>query len=636
MDVRLPDGTIIRGVPDGTSKQDVLAFARSNGVNVDRQAPQEQTAQRRDPMSGVSDGLRLATPAGLASALFSEDGRQSMVDAGAGMVRGAGSIGATGLRLAGIDSADENRARRSDMNAGLRTLGADPDSFAFGMGKLGTEVGGTWAIPGMAGRAVARALPRLGQAISSGGFNAGRAAPGMMGAAANMGTRIAGGAAGGAMMAGAIDPESAGTGALIGGLLPPVARVAGVAGQTIGNVFSKKTAADSAARKVASVLGDDAGQTVADLQTYYPKGAENIPLSAAAITQSPKLAQLERGSRLHAPDAWYGFDKSQAKASYDNVLKATQEAELLADRAAQRGENWRDAWEKASSAMKPRIWQRRMTQFGADMETALRAPESSNPSVRAVLQEINSEFDRLGPNFGIGNLQQMRANLQGKQVMTPGDAFKSAPRDSPAIISLKKEMDDILNAVTGGKWQKVIEGYAKDSGSLHAAKAAQKVRNAYTDAETARVLGPVIGSDSPLVTAANLTRAMNSARVPQTNSLALSGPANQRLEATLAALRRQGIVQEVKRTSTAGGGSATTGNDIAAGIVSGAGGHHPGLLMQAISLARRAGAGRTDDAMAGLLSNPDELQRVLGLLNQPYKQGLLSQGASRLPLLSAQ
>jgi hypothetical protein len=101
-----------------------------------------------------------------------------------------------------------------------------------------------------------------------------------------------------------------------------------------------------------------------------------------------------------------------------------------------------------------------MTQFGEDLRQAELSPDSSNPAVRGVIDAINAEMDRLGPNFGLGHLQQMRANLNGKVNPMAPDAFKSAPRDNPAIISLKQEMDDILNTATGGKWQSVIDGYA--------------------------------------------------------------------------------------------------------------------------------------------------------------------------------
>ena len=616
MDVKLPDGTIIRGVPDGTTKEQLAAKLRANGYNIDE--PQEKGVVQK-----VAEGAR---------------------DFGAGMVRGAGSIGATILApvdmakdaLAGKGlSLESNRQRRADMDAALSDLtGADTESLAYGGGKLLTEIAGTLPVGGVVGGAVGKVTPRLGNAITSGGLSTGvRAAPGMVPAAADLGIRATGGAISGGLTAGLINPADAAAGAGIGAAIPVVTKAAGVAGQAVGNVLSPRMARNNAANKLAAVVGDDAGQVISDIQTYYPKGAENIPVSAAAVTKNPSLAQAEQGSRLRNSPQWHEFDVRQSKAAYDNVLQATKEADELGARAGARQENWQKAWEAATEAQKPRVWQRRMTQFGADLETALRSPEASNPNVRQVLEAINAEMDRVGPDFSIGHLQQLRANLNGKvQPMSP-DAFKSAPRDNPAIISVKKEMDDILNSVTGGKWQKVIDGYAKDSEALHASKAAQKVRGAYVDSATGRTVSPVIGVDTPRVTPANLTNALNAARLPD-KSLALSAQADQRLQATLEALRRQALVQELKRSATAGGGSDTIPNAIASGVAQAT--NAPNMLMQLLAGVRQIGTGKTDAAIADLLANPDELAAVLSALQRPRQVNRLAEIAVRsAPALAA-
>ena len=609
MDVKLPDGTIIRGVPDGTTKEQLAAKLKANGYNIEE--PQEKGVVQK-----VAEGAR---------------------DFGAGMVRGAGSIGATILApvdmakdaLAGKGlSLESNRQRRADMDAALSDLtGADTESLAYGGGKLLTEIAGTLPVGSVVGGAVGKVAPRLGNAIASGGLSTGaRAAPGVLPAAADLGIRASGGVISGGLTAGLINPADAAVGAGIGAAIPVVTKAAGVAGQAVGNVLSPKMARNNAANKLAQVVGDDAGQVITDIQTYYPKGAENIPVSAAAVTKNPALAQAEQGSRLRNSPQWHEFDVRQSKAAYDNVLQATKEADELGARAGARQENWQKAWEAASQAQKPRVWQRRMTQFGADLETALRSPEAANPNVRQVLEAINAEMDRVGPDFSIGHLQQLRANLNGKvQPMSP-DAFKSAPRDNPAIISVKKEMDDILNSVTGGKWQKVIEGYAKDSEALHASKAAQKVRGAYVDAATGRTVSPVIGVDTPRVTPANLTNALNAARLPD-KSLALSAQADQRLQATLEALRRQAMVQELKRSATAGGGSDTIPNAIASGVAQASGASN--MLMQLLAGVRQIGTGKTDAAIADLLANPDELAAVLSALQRPRPVNRLAEVAAR-------
>ncbi|MFA6204457.1 MAG: hypothetical protein WC710_14865 [Gallionella sp.] len=159
-----------------------------------------------------------------------------------GLVRGAGSIGST--ILAPYDMAkdaingkglslESNRARRAGIDGGLQEIGANPDSAMYKTGKIAGEIAGTAGAGGVLAngvRAVSTA-PRavaFANALQTGGMRAG-ATPG----AANMLTRVAGGATTGGAMAGMVDPESAGTGALIGGALPPGLKIAGEAGKLI-------------------------------------------------------------------------------------------------------------------------------------------------------------------------------------------------------------------------------------------------------------------------------------------------------------------------------------------------------------------------------------------------------------------
>jgi len=168
---------------------------------------------------------------------------QSLGNTAAGLVRGAGSIGAT--LLAPIDMASDalagrglslqsNRERRAAMDAGLETMGAQPDSLLYKGGKLAGEIAGTAG----AGGAVANGLGRsamlaknaapLLDAIRTGGM----AAKGLTGPA-GLAVRSAGGAINGLVSAGMVNPDDAQAGAMIGGALPGSLSIAGKAGSAI-------------------------------------------------------------------------------------------------------------------------------------------------------------------------------------------------------------------------------------------------------------------------------------------------------------------------------------------------------------------------------------------------------------------
>jgi hypothetical protein len=167
------------------------------------------------------------------SASFPEQLGKQVLNAGAGAVRGAGSIGATLLapvdaaaRALGVQNDFIGRTdRREAMTNALRDLGADPESIAFQTGKVGAEVAGTLGVGGGLANAL-RAVPVAAPIIPA------IESAGMVGP--NMLARMAGGAITGGASAGLVDPSTAGTGALIGGAAPPAIKVAGYVGEKIG------------------------------------------------------------------------------------------------------------------------------------------------------------------------------------------------------------------------------------------------------------------------------------------------------------------------------------------------------------------------------------------------------------------
>lgn len=148
---------------------------------------------------------------------------QTLGNIAAGAVRGAGSIGATILRP--FETAEENQARRRAMDEALMLMGAEPQSFAYGAGKMGSEIAGTAGVGGalaMPIKAVARFAPAVAPvatALETGGLVAKVAGRPVSTAALRLGTGAATGAAGATL----VDPSSAGTGALVGAAVPVVA-----------------------------------------------------------------------------------------------------------------------------------------------------------------------------------------------------------------------------------------------------------------------------------------------------------------------------------------------------------------------------------------------------------------------------
>ena len=189
------------------------------------------------------------------------------LNVGAGMIRGAGSIGATlmwpidkatdvimgdrGPTLSGLVTGKQpesrNDERRRQMDQSLRQeFGVETDSYGYKGGKLAGEIAGTAGAGGALANGVLRAAPLLARAgvsapavadaaaaLSSGGFRVG-GATGLKGLA----MRGLGGAATGAVSSGMVDPKNTGMGAIVGGALPGVVKAGGELGSMAASGMS--------------------------------------------------------------------------------------------------------------------------------------------------------------------------------------------------------------------------------------------------------------------------------------------------------------------------------------------------------------------------------------------------------------
>lgn len=512
------------------------------------------------------------------------------------------------------------------------------DSYVAPFGRIVGNAVATAPVGGALAAPLRGVAPRLANAMASGGFRTGAAPVGFAARAGDMGVRMAGGGITGGAAAGLIDPDSAGVGAGVGMALPPLAFGFGSLGRGLSSL-TPKGGRQRAVEQIAEEIGPgNVRQAVGDMQTYYPRGAESIPVSSAAATQSPALARLEQGSRLRASPVWNEWDQKQGRAIFDNVLHATDEAAELGSRKTDRADNWLRNWQATEGATKPRVAARRIDKLRADIETAAASDWArGNKTVMGAVNEVREALDPSNGPMTLGLIQQLRSNMNGKVNPQADSYLGRIDRSNPAFISLKKELDEVLNTATGGKWQKALEGYAKDSDAVHASKAALKVRESWLDSQTGRTRGVSLdqAGDVPKITEAGLGRAMDAARLPD-KSLALSQAANQRLEATLEAIRRQNILQSVKRTATGGGGSDTMSNAVSLGLGSVAPSGITGTVMRGLlDAGRRAATGRVDDAMAGLLSSPDDLAAALDALLARQPSPLLQLPYGAAPVLAA-
>ncbi|PCR93241.1 hypothetical protein CP336_27385 [Pseudomonas fluorescens] len=238
-------------------------------------------------------------------------GKELMQDSGnllAGALRGAGSYGATivapydivqDLRAGKGLSLESNRQRRADMDWALQDLGAQPDSMAFKGGKLGAEIAGTAGAGGLLAKGAAMLpgaanIAPLIESIGSGGFRAG----GMQGLS-GLATRGVGGAITGGASAGLVNPEDAGIGAIVGGVIPGSTAIVGGTTRGLGRALrggEVKPAVSALAQKAQDLGINIPGDRIVNSKPLNALAAslEYMPFSGRSATLSNMQGQLNR------------------------------------------------------------------------------------------------------------------------------------------------------------------------------------------------------------------------------------------------------------------------------------------------------------------------------------------------------
>lgn len=422
----------------------------------------------------------------------------------------------------------------------------------------------------------------------------------------------------------ALDPtvegESRKFNMLTGGAASGVLPMATSAVKGIYNSVTRGGGQNRAGNEVAKALTEGGADEQAVLRQTIDRLRQaqqgNIPLSTAAQLRDPTMARLEQGSRSRNGANWYDFDQNQARVVANEFDRATQEAADLAARRGTRKANWDTNWASAQAGADAEAFARDLPQFRRNLDVAMLSPDASNPSTRSMLQAIADDIDRVtsaGVPYTPGHLQQIRANLSAKWHPSNDNAFTKAERSSPSRLSVMQEVDNILNATTGGKWQGVVNNYAADSRLVDAAKAAGRTREPFYDEKgRVRKVSADAAGDVPKITESALGTAMDRGKGQ------FSTDAETRLNTILEALRAQNIVQGVKRSATAGGGSDTVSNQYAAkaaGKVADALGASGSLTAAATSGAlgklSELATLTKDRALAEALQNPQQMVQVL-------------------------
>lgn len=307
----LADGTQLE-FPDGTSPDVISKVVKQHiaGTAQHQATPQEKSFFDESLLAKITNP-------------------QNIKDMAGGLVRGAGSIGASILlpadminqKLRGDNffSMKDNNERRQAIDDGLQTMGADTTGGLYKTGKIAAEIAGTGDIGGVLGvGAKAAGAVKLGNALKSGGFSLGVNGGNKV---VNAATRVAGGAGVGGASAALVNPDDAGMGAVIGGAVPGAAKLLHGAAKVIGSAGAPLYEGGKN-RIIADLLmsktGDNTGSVINRLEQAKGNTAGFNP-TVGQSADNADLATMERVFKERNPNMFQGVNDGQTSALVNAV-----------------------------------------------------------------------------------------------------------------------------------------------------------------------------------------------------------------------------------------------------------------------------------------------------------------------------
>jgi len=376
MDVRLPDGTIIKGVPDGMSKADLTAKLEANGYDIAKlTAPSgEGMPKTRTAAQDMAEEMKTATTAREAFDISQRNFRGNIEAAGKGALAQTVNIGGNiydllgrGIKAIGGEKVGQMAQDvGASVKEGSRNISApyvEKYPTAVAMGGLGADVGVTMPIGGVLGAglktvaqytpSVARFITPVAESISTGGFKTSLGPTGPVkpitglpsytarDVAAEAAARATGGAVLGGVSTAITHPEDTAMGAVVGAAIPAVAAPfvkAGVTGAgRVIDLLSGRAGDIKAARIAKTALGDQLIPATLALQQARPGITAVQALQEAGIDAAPFMSLGVLAEQSSVGEAYRRLARAQTQEQKNMLIAMTGGGTQTGAREAQAG-----------------------------------------------------------------------------------------------------------------------------------------------------------------------------------------------------------------------------------------------------------------------------------------------------------
>lgn len=517
MDVQLPDGTVIKDIPEGTTKADLTAKLRSNGYDVSKleaPAPDYGNEGRREPAQKPEHLVNTIGRAVLGESLgpLAGDVMAGLNRAGAGaarfgedLVRGRNPLTDT-PELADVMLAEKTGkpAKRGYLTQTLSDDAADAYKDAgpvAGLTNFAANAALTSAPSNLAGKAaqdtITKMLPRAAVAGSKN---------------VNLASAV-NGAVAGATSGALLPPEEGSTraeNALQGALGGTVGRLAiGGIGDAVnaGREFMR-TGSQAALARAAKLFEKNLKPGEMASVTNNVQLPQEVPMSTAAAAGSPKLAAFEKTARgTDTTGKWEALDERTKAAAWDKTGEALQGS--IAD-LQPRQLAVKEAMKPAQEAL-DRIKFKEADKDGLILSLTQLAKKSDFNADSQASRELNRVIaDATGPGVTLGGLANLDTNLA-----TGSSKYKLDDRQMGMVRDIVRSKIDSLS---NGAWSKAHADLAAARVPLERSEAANAVYGDFSDA-----FGGARGktsSGSPELTATKLANSVIRRGTDATDKLA--------------------------------------------------------------------------------------------------------------------
>ena len=435
MDVRLPDGTVIKGVPDGMSKADLTAKLQANGYDTSKlMGDQSAAAPPQAPAPEKQQGFfeSIGAPFQAVSEGVIKGGGNIMFGGQRLVGEGLQAFGATQAGQALIADAQRRQAEAQARVAPFK----QQYPMSTGTGELGAEAVITAPIGGLLARPLAAAAPYapglinpIVNAMRSSGFSSGLLPKAVVGAApqavplatraGDIGARVFGGGVTGGATAALTNPDEIGTGVGVGAgvavAAPPIVKIMGKTAGFLSDAFSGRLAEVGAGKIARNVAGD------------------RIAAIRAALAASPTDVTAAQATYGIQRDAWQALGAMTSKTDEVSALMKRQASDDLAQlqRMAEGGNET-----EARAAYEQSI--KRLNQLTADMR---------NVELQAANQ-AGQTINNLAPRLDQRQASMVNALREGMPANLPSGA---AGTSAPGVSGINAATEAAQQAATAAK-----------------------------------------------------------------------------------------------------------------------------------------------------------------------------------------